>query len=385
MIVPSAGAAPRAAPEKSELRVGFMPLTDCAPIIVAAAKGFDRRHGLRVVPVRETSWAAVRDKLLRGDNDASQLLYGMAYGLQTGVGGAAHELAIAMGLSRNGQGITLSRALLGRGVRDGASLAALIRRERGCTFAHTFPTGNHAMWLYYWLAAHGVHPLRDVRTTTVPPPQMVAQLRAGIVEGYCAGEPWNARAVREGIGFTAATSQDIWPDHPGKALGLTAAFADAHPRAARALTAALIDAARWCDAREHRAELARLLAAPDCIDCEVAVIEDRLAGVYDDGLGRRWRDAYPLRFFDDGAVTYPWLSDGLWFLTQLRRWGMRRGEADDAAIVARVQRLDLYRDACAMVGLAAPAATLRTSRLFDGSVWDGRDPLAYAASFAIRA
>ncbi|WP_211234544.1 CmpA/NrtA family ABC transporter substrate-binding protein [Solimonas soli] len=373
------------APEKSELRVGFMPLTDCAPIIVAAAKGFDRRHGLRIVPVRESSWAAVRDRLLRGENDASQLLYGMAYGVQTGVGGAARELAITMGLSRNGQGITLSRALLARGVRDGASLAALVHREPGCTFAHTFPTGNHAMWLYYWLAALGVQPLREVRMTTVPPPQMVAQMRAGIMDGYCVGEPWNAHAVREGVGFTVATSQHIWPDHPGKALGMTAAFVDAHPRSARALTAALLEAARWCDARGNRAELARLLAAPACIDCEVAAIADRLDGDYDDGIGRRWHDAHPLRFFDDGAVTQPWLSDGLWFLTQLRRWGLLRSEPEYLDIAARVQRLDVYHDACAAVGIAAPRAVMRRSVLFDGGVWDGSDPAAYAASFAIRA
>lgn len=375
-----------AAPEKREVRIGFIALTDCAPVIVAAAKGFDRKHGIRILPSREASWAAVRDKLLSGEHDAAHVLYGLIYGVHLGIGSARRDMAIAMGLSRNGQGISLSNKLRARGVSDGASLARLIAAEPGLhTFAHTFPTGTHAMWLYYWLATLGIHPLRDVRTTTVPPPQMVAQMRAGKMDGYCVGEPWNARAIVDKIGFSAINSQDIWPDHPGKALGMTAEFIDRHPHTARAVTAALLDAARWCDAEGNRAELAHLIAGRNVLDTDVSVIEGRLRGDYEDGLGRRWQDPHYLRYFDDGAVNHPWLSDGMWFLTQYRRWGMLRDAPDYLAVARQVNRLDLYREACVQVGITAPDAVLRRSVLIDGKVWDGSDPAGYAESFTIAA
>jgi ABC-type nitrate/sulfonate/bicarbonate transport system substrate-binding protein len=184
----------------------------------------------------------------------AHVLYGLLYGVEMGIGSRAVPMAVLMNLSRNGQAITLSRALGEAGVLDGPSLAARMRAAppargaRRFTFAHTFPTGNHAMFLYYWLAAAGIDPLRDIQAATVPPGQMAASLAAGHIDGFCAGEPWGARAVLDGSGVTVATSQDIWPGHPGKALGATAAFADANPHACRALVAALLEAARWIDA-----------------------------------------------------------------------------------------------------------------------------------------
>lgn len=375
----------RAKPEKTEVRLGFMPLTDCAPLVIAALKGFDRRHGIRIQLSREASWAAIRDKLLSGENDASHALYGLIYGLHMGVGGLQRDMAIPLCLSRNGQGITLSRQLQDQGVRDGATLAHCVaQHRRQYSFAQTFPTGTHAMWLYYWLAAHGVHPFEDVRNTTIPPPQMVAQMRAGHVQGYCVGEPWNARAVFEGIGFTVATSQQIWPDHPEKVLGMSAEFVTRHPDTARAVTAAVLEAARWCDAQVNRAELAEILAGSAIINTDLKVIQGRLQGEYEDGLGRRWQDSHALRFFSDGEVNHPWLSDGMWFLTQLQRWGLLREAPDYRAVAEQIHRIDLYREACTLIGIHAPAALLRSSRLMDGKVWDGESPAAYADSFAIR-
>src|SRR5581483_218567 len=197
------------------------------------------------------------------------------------------------------------------------------RGEREYTFAQTFPTGTHAMWLYYWLAAHGIHPLKDIRLITVPPPQMVANLRAGIVDGYCVGEPWGgARAIHEDIGFTAATTQAIWPGHPEKVLGVTREFVERHPNTARALMRATLEASRYIDTPGNRDHVAAVISAERYVGVPKEIIAGRLRGDYADGLGRRWRDPDYMKFFGSGEVNYPYLSHGIWFLTQFRRWGL---------------------------------------------------------------
>ncbi len=227
------------------VRVGFIPLADCAPLILAVHRGYDRKHGIDLRLTREASWAAIRDKLLTRRLDAAHALYGLIYGVQMGVGGPREDMAVLMTLNRNGQAITLSQSLRGIGVRDGRDLASLIQaRARRYTLAQTFPTGTHAMWLNYWLASHGVHPYRDINNVVIPPPQMVSNMALGNVDGFCAGEPWNGLAVSEGTGFTVATSQAIWPDHPEKVLACVRAFVDEQPDHARALVMAFLEAAR---------------------------------------------------------------------------------------------------------------------------------------------
>lgn len=211
---------------------------------------------------------------------------------------------------------------------------------------------------------------------------MAASLAAGHIDGFCAGEPWSARAVLDGAGFTVATSQDIWPDHPGKALGATAAFADANPDACRALVAALLEAGRWIDASAaHRDAAAEILASPAWVHADRDLIAARLHGRYEDGLGRHWRDPDPLRFHAGGDVNFPWLSDGMWFMTQHRRWGLLREDPDYLAVATRVNRVALYREAAQSAGVAAPGGLLRSSVLIDGRIWNGRDPLGFIASF----
>lgn len=196
-------------PEQTTVRVGFIPLTDCAPLAIAAAKGFDKKYGITTAPSKEASWAAVRDKLVAGELDAAHILYGLLYGLELGIASKPQAMANLMTLNRNGQAITLSSELQEKGVTDLGGLKRLIDRSApgSYTFAHTFPTGTHAMWLYYWLASAGIDPFNDVRTVVVPPPQMVMNMRIGNMSGFCVGEPWNARAINDRIGFTAATSQ----------------------------------------------------------------------------------------------------------------------------------------------------------------------------------
>ena len=356
------------------VRVGFMPLTDCASVVVAAARGFDRKYGIRIVLSRESSWAGVRDKLGAGELDAAHALYGMLYGVQMGIGCSPRPMAVLMNLSRNGQGITLSRALLDQDVHDGASLAALVRKGgRRYTFGQTFPTGNHAMLLNYWLAAHGIDPLRDVNTITVPPSQMVASLRAGHIDGFCVGEPWGQRAASEGIGATVATSAQVWRDHPGKALGASAAFALRHPERCSALVAAVLEASRWIEASSaNREEALQLLAGPDYLNTDAAV------------LRQPWERADGVRFFEGGKVNMPYLSDGMWFMTQHRRWGLLRQEPDYLAVASAVNRVDLYTQGAELAGVAVPPVLVRSATLVDGVAWDGSDPAAYAGAFSIR-
>ena len=368
------------------IRVGFIPLTDCAPVVMAAYKGYDRRHGIEIELVRAPSWAAIRDGLLTGAMHATHALYGLVYGLQLGIGGPQRDLAVLMTLNRNGQAITLSRRLLERGITDGQALGELIRSDpRRYTFAQTFPTGTHALWLYYWLASHGVHPFRDINNITVPPPQMVANLAVGNVDGYCVGEPWNALAIDRGAGFTVTTSQAIWPDHPEKVLACAEGLATGHPDIARALIMAVLEACRDLDTPEGRAEAARILAGPAYVDVPVEIIAGRLQGDYEDGRGGHWQDPNPMRFHDDGQVNLPWLSDGMWFLTQFRRWGLLSDHPDYLAVARRVNRTELYREAAAALGVALPVGDMRQSVLLDGRLWDGSEPAAYADGFAITA
>jgi nitrate/nitrite transport system substrate-binding protein len=378
------------APEKTALRIGFMSLTDCASVVMASALGIDRKYGLRITPVREASWASIRDKVVQGELDAVHALYGLVYGAQLGIGSARQNMAILMGLNRNGQAITLSAKLAAQGVRDGAGLRALMTREpqetRGYAFAQTFPTGTHAMWLYYWLAANGIDPLREAKVITVPPPQMVANMRAGNMDGFCVGEPWGAQAVAEGIGFTVATTQSIWRDHPEKVLATTADFATRYPNTARALIAALLETSRYIDASEaNRRETAATIAGAGFVDADMSLILGRMLGHYDDGLGDTWEDPQAMKFHQDGAANFPFLSDGMWFMTQHKRWGLLKTHPDYLAVARAVHRVDLYREAAGTVGVAVPDGEFRSATLMDGVTWDARDPAAYADGFAIGA
>jgi len=372
-------------PELSEVQIGFIPLTDCAPIVVASKMGFDKKYGINIKLHKEASWAAIRDKLISGDLHAAHALYGMVYGVELGIGGQQKDMAVLMTLNRNGQGITLSNQLKTQGVNNGSDLSRFLKQQTSkLTFAQTFPTGTHAMWLYYWLASHGVDPLHDVKTLVVPPPQMVANITTSNVAGYCAGEPWNARAVYDKVGFTVATSQDIWVDHPEKVLGVTAEFADQYPQTCRAMIMAVLEACRYLDVMENRAQVTDLIAGPDYVNAPKQVIHDRFVGNYDNGNGKVWQDANAVKFFDDGKVNFPYLSDAMWFMTQFKRWGLLKSAPDYLALASKVNRIDMYKQAADAIEIHVPQEVMRTSRLMDGVVWDGQDPDRYAAQFSIR-
>jgi nitrate/nitrite transport system substrate-binding protein len=376
------------APEKNSIDLGFMALTDCAPLVVAATQGFAQPYGLTLNLKRQSSWANLRDKLVSGELDAAHSLYGLIYAVQLGISGSVGtDMAVLMGLNQNGQSINLSKALQDANVTSPEALDRYVHQSRTkLTFAQTFPTGTHAMWLYYWLASQGIHPLNDVNSVVVPPPQMVAHLQAGRIDGCCVGEPWCASAVNQGLGFTLATTQAIWPDHPEKVLGCTREFVEQYPNTARALVMAVLEASRFIEQNdENRRSTAQLLSGNDYLNTPVDCIEPRLMGDYADGLGNRWHDPHAVRFHGAGEVNLPYLSDGMWFMTQFRRWGLLREDPDYLGIATQVQQLKLYSQAAAALGIAIPESAMRSSQLIDGKVWDGSDPTAYAHSFKLHA
>lgn len=375
------------APEKKEVRIGFIPLTDCASVVMASVLGFDEKYGVKIIPTKEASWPGVRDKLVNGELDLAHVLYGLVYGVHMGTAGPKKDMAVLMTLNRNGQAITLSRRLADAGARNVNELARVMASDRReYTFAQTFPTGTHAMWLYYWLASAGIHPLRDSKVITVPPPQMVANMRVGNMDGFCVGEPWNHRAILDGIGVTAATTQDVWKDHPEKVLGATAEFVQKHPNTCRAVMAAILEASRWIDAGlQNKLRMAETIAARAYVNTSVDAINQRILGRYQNGLGRTWDDPDHMKFYDGGAVNFPYLSDGMWFLTQHKRWGLIKEHPDYLKIAREINRIDLYRQAATATQTPLPPSEMRSSKLMDGVMWDGKEPARYADSFTIRA
>ncbi|HET8869921.1 MAG TPA: CmpA/NrtA family ABC transporter substrate-binding protein [Aquabacterium sp.] len=374
-------------PELEEVKIGFIPLTDCASIVMASVLGFDKKYGVKIIPSKEASWAGVRDKLVNGDLHMAHVLYGLVYGVHLGVGGPKKDMAVLMHLNNNGQGITLSKQLADKGAVDASSLAKLMAKEkRDYTFAGTFPTGTHAMWIHYWLAAAGVNPLTDAKLITVPPPQMVANMRVGNMDGFCVGEPWNHRAIMDNIGITACTTQEIWKDHPEKVLGCTAEFVKKYPNTARAVMMAVLEASRWIDSGlQNKLKMAETIAAKSYVNTGVDAINQRILGRYQNGLGKTWDDPNHMKFFNDGKVNFPYLSDGMWFLTQHKRWGLLKDHPDYLGVAKQINQIDLYRQVAGAMGISTPKESLRSSKLIDGIVWDGKDPKKYADSFKIKA
>ena len=374
-------------PEKEEVKIGFIPLTDCASVVMASVLGFDKKYGVKIIPTKEASWAGVRDKLVNGELDMAHVLWGLVYGVHLGVGGPKKDMAILMNLNHNGQAITLSKKLADKGAVDGPSLAKLMATEkRDYTFAQTFPTGTHAMWLYYWLASVGVNPMKEAKVITVPPPQMVANMRVGNMDGYCVGEPWGHRAIIDGIGITAVTTQDIWKDHPEKALGTTAEFVKKYPNTARAVTMAILEAGRWIDAGlQNKNKMAETVADKSYVNTSVDAINQRILGRYQNGLGKTWDDPNHMKFFNDGFTNYPYLSDGMWFLTQHKRWGLLKDHPDYLKVATEINQTKLYKEAATALKISVPKSDMRSSKMIDGVVWDGKDPAKYADGFKIKA
>ena len=379
---------PGEGPEVRDVRFSFLPLTDCAPFLVGVAKGFFAGFGLNASLHRAPSWTASRDALVSGEVHAAHMLYGMPLASRLGILGQNRTpLIIPWVLARNGQAITLGKKYSGQVGADAKALYrhATERRDAGrpVVFAHTLPPGTHALWLRYWLAAGGLDPDRDVALITIPPPMMVKNLAGGRLDGFCAGEPWNARAVAEGVGYTAITSQMIWPDHPEKVCAFTAEFAERHPRTVKAVLKALHAASVWCDDPANATELAGLVAGLDFLNCAVETVRARLQAGFAYGDGRVSGEAPGLTFHARQA-NCPQARECLWFLTQYRRWGLVQGTPDYAGVTRSVLRPDLFAEALRELGEPVAPADTGAVKLFDGKIFDPEAPEDYAQSFALK-
>jgi ABC-type nitrate/sulfonate/bicarbonate transport system substrate-binding protein len=372
-----------AKPERSHLRIGFVPLTDCAPLVAARMMNFGQRHGLTLELCKQASWAAVRDKLLSGELDAAQTLYGLVYGVQLGLGGPQADMAILMNLNRNGQAITVSNQLADA-LRNGQPLrSTLATLGRTPVFAQTFPTGTHAMWLNYWLAAQGVHPLQDIESVVIPPPQMADALALGELDGFCAGEPWHAVAERNKSGRTITNTSEIWPNHPEKALACRLEFATLYPNTVQALIRTVLEACQWLENPANKITASEWLARTEYLNIARELIAPRLLGDY--GGAMPAPTSLPIRFFDEAGMNHPLASDGLWFLSQFHRWGLLKSTEDWENIAKRVCQNGHYMHAAQSLGLSADKPLTTQCKFIDGRIWDWSSAVEYSESFAIKA
>jgi nitrate/nitrite transport system substrate-binding protein len=382
-------------PEVRKATLGFIALTDAAPLIIAREKGLFAKHGMPEVEVtRQASWGATRDNLVlgggRGGIDGCHLLTPMAYLIHMGrvvQNSQPVPMAILARLNTNGQGISVAAKHAALGARlDAAPLRRALNSDS--KVAMTFRGGTHDMWIRYWLAAAGIDPERDVSTIVVPPPQMVANMRVGTMDAFCVGEPWNAQLVAQRLGYTALVTGELWKDHPEKAFALRGEFVQQNPRATEAMTAAVIEAARWCDEAANKEEMCAILARRAWFNVPVTDILGRMRGEVDYGDGRReTRPDITMKFWRDHA-SYPFRSHDLWFLTENIRWGILPEGLDTAPLVQQVNREDIWRAAAARAGVPNAETPSGTSRgretFFDGKVFDPENPAAYLSSLSIK-
>jgi nitrate/nitrite transport system substrate-binding protein len=362
-------------------------LTDCSPIVIAHEKGLFKKYGINSTVVKGASWAAIRDSLSNGDIQATHMLTGMPIASTMGLLGSPKKpMVIPWMLNRNGQSITLKASLKGKIAGDPKALKPLVDEAKAkgtpMTFAMTFPPGTHAMWMRYFLAQGGINPDKDVALITIPPPQMVANMKVDKMDGFCVGEPWNARAIADGIGFTAINTQDMWKDHPEKVCAFTEEFAAKNPKTVKAVLKALHEASVWLDDLAHRDEQASVVSKPTYINCPPELIAPRLKGDYDFGDGRKTKDPNYM-IFSSRNCNYPQPKYAKWWVSQFRRWGMVEGKQDYDAIAKQVMRFDIYEEAMKELGYAHGGRSDEPETFFDGKAFDPKDPEAYATSFPV--
>ena len=375
------------APETPKVRIGIIALTDCSSIVMAHELGLFKKHGIESTISKEASWAVIRDRLTLGENQATHMLLGMPYASTMGLQGSpVKPMIIPFYLNRNGQAITLTKDLLTKGAKTPAQIKpiALEAKAKGApmTFAMTYPPGTHAMWMRYYLAAGGINPDKDVALITIPPPQMVANMKVGKMDGFCVGEPWNARAIADGIGFTSITTQQMWKDHPEKVLAFSEEFAVKNPKTVKAVMRAVLKAGQWNDKLENRPKMAEVVAQPQYINTSKEAILGRMLGDYDYGDGRKEKDKYYMTFFDR-QTNFPLKSHGVWWLSQFRRWGMVKEAPDYKGIVDRVHRPDIFREVAKEMGVETPREDMKKETFWDGVTFDPADPEKYAKTLPI--
>jgi len=421
--------------EKQSVTLGFIKLTDCAPLVIAKELRYFEDEGISVKLEAQSNWKVLLDRVVSGELDGAHMLAGQPLAATIGYGTEAHIL-VSYSLDYNGNGITVSNKVWEEMKEHAPALRAetpehpigadplrpVVDRMKSegdpMRMGMVFPVSTHNYELRYWLAAGGIHPGFYTRTdntgqteaevllSVTPPPQMPATMDAGTIEGYCVGEPWNQQAVAMGIGVPVTTNYDIWKNNPEKVFGVTKEWAEAHPHTWTALTKALIRAGKWLDASpENRVKAAEILSRPEYVGADEEVIANSMTGTFEFNPGYK-RPMPDFNVFYRYHASYPFYSDAVWFLTQMRRWGQIREDHPDAwyhQVANNVYRPDVYRDAMAEliddtdfeperfadIGFTAedlpetdgfkPA----TDDFIDGRTYDGREPNAYINSFDI--
>jgi nitrate/nitrite transport system substrate-binding protein len=411
--------------EKEELRLGFIKLTDCASIVMAKELGYFEEEGLFVTLEAQANWKVLLDRVIGGELDGAHMLAGQPIGATIGIGTQA-DLITPLSLDLNGNAITVSNAVWNQMKANDPSLrqpkpehpvtarglVAIVQqhRDRGepLRMAMVFPVSTHNYELRYWLAAAGISPGfytptdttgtldADVLISVTPPPQMPATLEQGTIQGYSVGEPWNQQAVFKQIGVPVITDYQIWKNNPEKVFGITREFAEKHPNTTLAMVKALIRAGQWLDASaENRRKAVQILARPEYVGADAEVIANSMTGTFEFEKGDR-RDLPDFNVFFRYYATYPFYSDAVWYLTQMRRWGQIEEPKPDAwydEVARKVYRPDIYRKAAALLiaegrlaradvpstdGYRAP-----TGEFIDGITYDGRRPNKYLAKFEV--
>jgi ABC-type nitrate/sulfonate/bicarbonate transport system substrate-binding protein len=404
----------------TRLNFGFIPLTDCAPLAVALEKGFFRRHGLDVTLSREASWANIRDKVAVGALDGAQMLAGMPIAASLGIGAIFKPMITACSMDLNGNAVTVCIELYERmlaadpeAARESPMTARALKkvieidRAQGkapMTFAMVFPVSTHNYEIRYWMASAGIDPDEDVRLVVIPPPQMVANLRARAIVGYCVGEPWNTLAVLEGVGRTVITGYEIWNNKPEKVFGVNLDWAERNGAAHKAAIMALIETAQWMDEPENRMEIADILTANEYVHAPVDVVKMSITGTFKYAAAEEPKLLPDFNVFYRYAATFPWRSHAEWFITQMYRWGQIDRVIDIRQAAAAIYRTDIYREVAGELGVPCPTEDYKTEgtqdgpwllekatqpiamgsdRFFDGKPYDPSALLTYLGSFPV--
>lgn len=355
--------------EKTDLKVGFIPITCATPIIMAHPMGFYAKQGLNVEVVKTAGWAVIRDKAIAGEYDAAHMLSPMPLAISLGVGSNPIPWTMPAVENINGQAITLS--VKHKDKRDP-------KQWKGFKFAVPFDYSMHNYLLRYYLAEHGLDPDKDVQIRSVPPPEMVANLRADNIDGFLAPDPVNQRAVFDGVGFIHILSKEIWNGHPCCAFSASKEFVEQKPNTYKALLKAIIEAAAYAHKPENRKEIAAAIAPANYLNQPVTVVEQVLTGTYADGLGGILKD--PARIDFD---PFPWQSFAIWIMTQMKRWGQLKGDVDYQKVA---QEVFLATDAQKLMqeaGMTPPAIASQKITIM-GKEFDPTQPEPYIASFPIK-
>lgn len=392
---PSTNISAADAPEVTTAKLGFIALTDAAPLIIAKEKGLFEKYGMKDVQIaKQASWPVTRDNLELGSSgggiDGAHILSPIPYMMSLGTitkGNQPVPMYITARLNTNGQAISLAKKYLDLKIgTDSKALKSSVTKDS--KFAVTFPGGTHDLWMRYWLAAGGINPDTDVSIVPVPPPQMVANMKVGSIEAFCVGEPWHAQLVNQKEGYSALITGELWKDHPEKALTLRADWVDKNPKAAKAITMAVLEAQQWCEKPDNKEEMCKIISEDKWLKVPVADIISRSKGEIDYGTGRTEANSPLLMKFWADNASYPYKSHDIWFLTENIRWGNLPANTDIKAIVNKVNREDIWKEAAKALGVPAAQIPATTSRgvetFFDGVKFDPEKPEEYLKSLAIK-